>query len=153
MLSEKIVALRRKSGLSQEQLAEQIGVSRQAISKWEGGLSTPELDKLQALSRFFQVSLDELAGEQALSEDPSLKNVPQESSGKRSKTARSRLGIGLCILGGVCLIVSGSLVLLYPMVLEPVNASSAVTLNGTGILMTFFALLMAAGIVLAVKKR
>jgi len=39
MLSEKIYTLRRKSGLSQEQLAEKIGVSRQAISKWEGGLS------------------------------------------------------------------------------------------------------------------
>ena len=39
MLSEQIYALRRKNGLSQEQLAEQIGVSRQAISKWEGGVS------------------------------------------------------------------------------------------------------------------
>lgn len=39
MLSEKIYRLRRKSGLSQEQLAEKIGVSRQAISKWEGGVS------------------------------------------------------------------------------------------------------------------
>ena len=50
MLSEKIYSLRRKNGLSQEQLAEKIGVSRQAVSKWEGGLSTPELDKLRALS-------------------------------------------------------------------------------------------------------
>ena len=50
MLSEKIYSLRRKNGLSQEQLAEKIGVSRQAISKWEGGLSTPELEKLRALS-------------------------------------------------------------------------------------------------------
>ena len=64
MLSEKIYTLRRKSGLSQEQLAEKIGVSRQAISKWEGGLSTPELDKLKALSAFFQISIDELTGEQ-----------------------------------------------------------------------------------------
>ena len=50
MLSENIYALRRKNGLSQEQLAERIGVSRQAISKWETGLSTPELEKLKALS-------------------------------------------------------------------------------------------------------
>ena len=64
MLSEKIYTLRRKSGLSQEQLAEKIGVSRQSISKWEGGLSTPELDKLRALSEFFHVSIDELTGEQ-----------------------------------------------------------------------------------------
>lgn len=39
MLSERIYTLRRKQGLSQEQLAERIGVSRQAISKWEGGVS------------------------------------------------------------------------------------------------------------------
>ena len=51
MLSEKIVTLRRKHGMSQEQLAEKVGVSRQSISKWEGGLSTPELDKLKALRR------------------------------------------------------------------------------------------------------
>ncbi len=58
MLSEKIYALRRKSGLSQERLAEQIGVSRQAISKWEGGLSTPELDKLKALSESSMITLN-----------------------------------------------------------------------------------------------
>ena len=64
MLSEKIYTLRRKSGLSQEQLAEKIGVSRQAISKWEGGLSIPELEKIRALSEFFNVSIDELTREQ-----------------------------------------------------------------------------------------
>ena len=58
MLSEKIYALRRNSGLSQEQLAEQIGVSRQAISKWEGGLSTHELDKLKALSESSMITLN-----------------------------------------------------------------------------------------------
>ena len=64
MLSENIYKLRRESGLSQEQLAEKIGVSRQTISKWEGGLSKPELDKLKALSEFFQITLDELTGNQ-----------------------------------------------------------------------------------------
>ena len=57
MLSETIYRLRRQSGLSQEQLAEKIGVSRQAISKWEGGLSTPELEKLIALSACFGVTV------------------------------------------------------------------------------------------------
>ena len=60
----KIKELRETAGLSQEQLAEKIGVSRQAISKWEGGLSTPELDKLKALSECFQISIDELTGNQ-----------------------------------------------------------------------------------------
>ena len=66
MLSEKIYSLRRKNGLSQEQLAEKIGVSRQAVSKWEGGLSTPELDKLRALSECFQITMDELTGNQTI---------------------------------------------------------------------------------------
>ncbi len=66
MLSEKIYTLRRKNGLSQEQLAEKIGVSRQAISKWEGGLSTPELDKLKALSEYFHITIDELTENQAI---------------------------------------------------------------------------------------
>ena len=43
-LPEKLYALRKKSGLSQEQLAEALNVSRQAISKWEGGSATPESD-------------------------------------------------------------------------------------------------------------
>ena len=59
-LPEKLYALRKKSGLSQEQLAEALNVSRQAISKWEGGSTTPESDKLLALSNYFGVSLDYL---------------------------------------------------------------------------------------------
>lgn len=61
-LSEKILQARKALGLSQEQLAEQIGVSRQSISKWETGQSAPELDKLVALSRMFSISTDDLLG-------------------------------------------------------------------------------------------
>ena len=60
VLPEKLYTLRKKSGLSQEQLAEALNVSRQAISKWEGGSATPESDKLLALSNYFGVSLDYL---------------------------------------------------------------------------------------------
>ena len=59
-LPEKLYTLRKKSGLSQEQLAEALNVSRQAISKWEGGSALPESDKLLALSNYFGVSLDYL---------------------------------------------------------------------------------------------
>jgi len=59
-LPEKLYTLRKKSGLSQEQLAEALNVSRQAISKWEGGSAMPESDKLLALSNYFGVSLDYL---------------------------------------------------------------------------------------------
>ena len=61
-LSGKILQLRKALGLSQEQLAEQVGVSRQSISKWETGQSAPELEKIVELSRVFGISTDELLG-------------------------------------------------------------------------------------------
>ena len=60
MLSEKLYKLRKNSGLSQEKLAEQLDVSRQAISKWESGTAVPESEKLIAISNFFGVSVDYL---------------------------------------------------------------------------------------------
>lgn len=60
MLAEKIYSLRKKSGLSQEQLASELNVSRQAISKWEADSSVPESEKLIAFSEYFQVSVDYL---------------------------------------------------------------------------------------------
>lgn len=58
--NEKLQILRKKKGLSQETLAEIIGVSRQAVAKWEVGQSYPDLDKLISLSNFFRVSVDKL---------------------------------------------------------------------------------------------
>ena len=59
-LGQRIQELRKQNQMSQEQLGEQMGVSRQAISKWESDLTIPELDKLIALSKLFQVSLNDL---------------------------------------------------------------------------------------------
>lgn len=58
--NDKFYQLRKKSGLSQEKLANQLNVSRQTISKWEVGDSTPESEKLVAISDLFNISLDEL---------------------------------------------------------------------------------------------
>lgn len=57
---EKLMELRRKAGLSQEQLADRLGVTRQSVSKWESGAAMPELGKLIALSELFGVSIDYL---------------------------------------------------------------------------------------------
>lgn len=59
-LGEKIKALRIERGLTQEQLAAKLYVSRTAVSKWETGGGTPNLDSLQALARLFEVSVDDL---------------------------------------------------------------------------------------------
>lgn len=61
-LNDNIARLRRQQGISQENLAEKLGVSRQAISKWESGAATPEIDRLIELSRLFHVTLEELLG-------------------------------------------------------------------------------------------
>lgn len=60
ILADKIITLRKQFGLSQEQLAEKLGVSRQSVSKWELGVSIPDLDKIIKLSEIFGVSADYL---------------------------------------------------------------------------------------------
>ena len=59
-LGEKITALRKQQGWSQDELAERLDVSRQSVSKWEGGLAAPEIEKLLRLSEVFSVSCDYL---------------------------------------------------------------------------------------------
>lgn len=58
--AERILALRKASGISQEELAAGIGVSRQAVSKWEGAQSVPDVDKIMQLSEYFGVTTDYL---------------------------------------------------------------------------------------------
>ena len=58
--NEKLQELRKQKYLTQEQLAEQLYVSRTAISKWESGRGYPSIDSLKEISRFFSISLDEL---------------------------------------------------------------------------------------------
>lgn len=65
---EKLTELRRKAGLSQEQLADRLGVTRQSVSKWESGAAMPELGKLIALSELFGVSIDYLVKEENVSD-------------------------------------------------------------------------------------
>jgi transcriptional regulator with XRE-family HTH domain len=59
-LNEKLVRLRKSRALSQEDLAERIGVSRQAVAKWESGESLPELDKIVQIGKLFVVTIDSL---------------------------------------------------------------------------------------------
>lgn len=68
--NNRLYKLRKQSGMSQEELANRLNVSRQTISKWEVGDSTPDLEKLVAISDLFHVSLDELVtGEESKKAD------------------------------------------------------------------------------------
>lgn len=67
-LNEKLQELRKQKGLTQEELAQALYVSRTAISKWESGRGYPNIDSLKAIAKFFSVSVDELlSGEELLS--------------------------------------------------------------------------------------
>lgn len=63
---EKLHTLRKEAGLSQEELSDRLGVSRQAISKWERDVGYPETEKIVRMSHLFQVSLDDLLKEEEL---------------------------------------------------------------------------------------
>ena len=78
-LGEKIQYYRKKNKLSQEELAARVGVSRQAVSKWELGDATPEVDKLVALARAFGVTTDQLLSpEEPEAEAPPPPQPPPE---------------------------------------------------------------------------
>ena len=59
-IADRIQNLRKSKGISQEELADKIGVSRQAVSKWESGQSTPDIEKIMLLSDFFETTTDYL---------------------------------------------------------------------------------------------
>ena len=75
MISKNLQILRKRANITQETLAEQVGVARQTIVKWESGESTPDLETAGRLAEALQVSLDDLvnATEGEMSEDKALK--------------------------------------------------------------------------------
>lgn len=58
--AEKLKSIRKQAGMSQEQLAEKLGVSRQAVTKWETDAGIPDIENIMAISTLFDISIDEL---------------------------------------------------------------------------------------------
>ncbi|MGN0587495.1 MAG: helix-turn-helix domain-containing protein [Oscillospiraceae bacterium] len=115
ILADKIIALRKKNGLSQEELAEKLGVSRQSISKWEGALSTPDLERILAMSNIFGVSTDYLLKDEMSeeeytgSDEGNIRRVSMEEANsflavKAHTAKRIAAGTMLCITGAAGLI-------------------------------------------------
>ena len=101
-IGNKILELRKKNNITQEELAEKVGVSRQTISKWELGETAPDLKQSKELSKIFNVSLDELV-------DNDLKEIITEKVSNTEKLAGLILKIlkfiGISILVFIVLIV------------------------------------------------
>ena len=77
-LSEKIMNLRKKSGWSQEELADRLGISRQSVSKWETGESVPDIDKIIRMSELWNVSTDYLLKEDEAQEESDAFQTEQD---------------------------------------------------------------------------
>lgn len=94
-LNQNIYRLRKEKGLSQEKLAEKINVSRQTISNWELGETSPNPEQLILLSKVFQKSIDELVGNEMMDSQP-------EETKEREKTVKPVYGIygGFAVLCG-----------------------------------------------------
>lgn len=120
-LGAKIIRLRRREGWSQEELARQLDVSRQSVSKWEGGLSAPDLDKILLLSQIFGVSTDYLLKDEPIPDDsfpikpqaPKLRRVTRGEAEafiavKRQTAPWIAFATVLCILSPIPLILLGA---------------------------------------------
>lgn len=121
ILADKIMNLRKQNGWSQEQLAEQLGVSRQSVSKWESGMSIPDLEKILKMSTLFGVSTDYLLKDEIEQELPSetedvyvneARYISLEEANTymdlvESLSEKIAVGVMLCILSPVMLIVLG----------------------------------------------
>ena len=142
ILADKIINLRKKSGMSQEDLAGKLNVSRQSISKWESAQSIPDLDKIIQLSIIFGVSTDFLLKDEIEMEDAYVeidvdlendnKRVSLEMANdfinKRYKNAfRIAWGVLLCILSPVTLILLSGLCEYYHILSEKIASAIGLT--------------------------
>lgn len=126
ILADKIALLRRQKSWSQEELAHQLNVSRQAVSKWESGASIPDLDKILKLSRLFDVTTDYLLKDELEQPDAPAtvlqleapqaepcRTVTLDEANEYLDTVQAvrgkmAAGVGLCILSPIALLVLGT---------------------------------------------
>ncbi len=92
ILNKKIVSLRKKKGLSQQELAEALDVSRQAVSRWEVGISLPSTENLLALSKLFEIPIDELTSPTELLDVPDIPEHDSEKVREGKKSSQSKGG-------------------------------------------------------------
>lgn len=126
ILADKITDLRKKNGWSQEELASQLGVSRQAVSKWESASSIPDLDKIIKMSNIFEVSTDYLLKDsieeerenkeilegdivEVRAEEEKIQMISMETANVylsllQNTSSKIALGVLLCILSPIMLI-------------------------------------------------
>ena len=111
-LREKLIVLRDRAGLSQMELADRLGVSRQAVSRWESGDTTPTMDKLKTLARIYGVSLDWLCSDAADREPPEAAkpeadrppdDAPAGKEGEKKQKIRAiAIALAIVVIAFIC---------------------------------------------------
>ena len=122
IFADKLILLRKKAGWSQEELAEQMDITRQSVSKWEGAQSVPDLEKMIRLSELFGVSTDYLLKDEieeaeqlnSSNDIPTLRRVSMEEANAflsiKSKTAKTiAYATFSCILSPIALLMLGAI--------------------------------------------
>lgn len=155
ILSEKIAEERKKNGWSQEELAEKLSVSRQAVSKWESASSVPDLQKLLRMAEIFEVSTDYLLKDEMgkeevekisdyRTEDTVYRNVSMEEANhflewKRKNAVILAGAVALCIMSPSLLIfltgLSSASKRMFPIAIYPRLTGATIFLYK---LLTFF---------------
>lgn len=157
IFADKLILLRKKAGWSQEELADQMNVTRQSVSKWEGAQSVPDLGKMIRLSELFGVSSDYLLKDEieeaehinSSNDMPSLKRVSMEEANSflsvKSRTAKTiAYAAFLCILSPIPLFI-----------LSAISESTAGVLNediAGGIGMIVLIILVAIAVVMFISS-
>ena len=157
IFADKLIMLRKKAGWSQEELAEQMNVTRQSVSKWEGAQSVPDLEKMIRLSELFGVSTDYLLKDEIEEAEHinssydtlSLKRVSMEEANAflsvKSRTAKTiAYAAFLCVLSPIALLMLGA-----------ISESTAGVLNedvAGGIGMIFLIILVAIAAVMFISS-
>lgn len=101
---DKLIEQRRSRGLSQEQLADKLGVSRQAISRWEAGNAWPDVNNLKKISEIFAVSADYLLNDDCEQENE-IRNPKTMLADKKRKLYKLSLFLVLFGMIGICVLV------------------------------------------------
>ena len=157
IFADKLILLRKKAGWSQEELADQMNVTRQSVSKWEGAQSVPDLEKMLRLSELFGVSTDYLLKDEieeaehigSSDDTPSLRRVSMEEANAflsvKLRTAKTiAYAAFLCILSPIALLI-----------LSAISESTAGVLNeniANGIGMVVLIILVAIAAVMFISS-
>ena len=160
ILADKIMDLRKKNGWSQEELGEKLNVSRQAVSKWEGAQSIPDMGRIVQMSELFGVSTDYLLKDELEQTDVSQETAPdsltrtvsmEEANAflktKEENARRVALAVMLCILSPAALILLGG-----AREAGMINWSDN-TVGGVGLIILILMVLPAVGLFVASWQR